>query len=95
LSTGLDDALSIFRHEFAHGVAINRYFSTIPDERWLRAIAADTHSVSDYGNTLLREDFAEAVHAYLATDGGATNPAVRAGLKHRFEILNEMFSMNR
>ena len=44
-------------------------------------------------NPKLVEDFAEAISAYLSTDGGTTHPAIRELYKHRFDVLDRFFAI--
>ena len=57
---------------------------------WPDAIKKDGTSVSDYGDTKLTEDFAEAMRVYIQTDGGTKNPQALKDFATRFEILDSL-----
>ena len=57
---------------------------------WPDAIKKDGTSVSDYGDTKLSEDFAEAMRVYIQTDGGTKNPQALKDFANRFEILDNL-----
>ena len=94
--------LQIFQHEIGHAMAWAYYGSAIPDwhlavsdKRWFKAIEADNTMVSPYGETKIEEDFAEAMRAYLATEGGLQDPVrQRKILFHRFKILDEILQVD-
>ena len=55
---------------------------------WPDAVKKDGTSVSEYGDTNLSEDFAEAVRVYIQTDGGTKDPQALKDFANRFEILD-------
>ena len=57
---------------------------------WPDAIKKDGTSVSEYGDTSLTEDFAEAMRVYIQTDGGAKDPQALEAFANRFEILDRL-----
>ncbi|MDZ4102500.1 MAG: hypothetical protein U1E12_12580, partial [Hydrogenophaga sp.] len=86
----------------------------IPAKNWDAAISGDLDRnsragqkafVSEYARTSVKEDFAETVMLYLASDGGAANPPahlaqrlgftsgaeLRAHFKDRFAVLDQYF----
>lgn len=106
-------------HELGHLIA-SRLFSSgkdtapIPARNWDAAMSSDVgrnHAagkhgfVSDYAKTNIKEDFAETVMLYLATDGGRIAPpahmaerlklgsgeAVREQFRDRFLVLDKYF----
>ena len=87
--------LEIFQHEVGHAMAWAYYDSMSPNRRWERAIDVDNTMVSPYGETDISEDFAEAMRAYLATEGGLQDPVrQRKILFHRFKILDEILQVD-
>lgn len=82
-------------HELGH-LIVARYFSAdcMPPNRWMDAIVRDGDFVSYYAQTNVKEDFAETVMKYIATDGGATDPALRQRFAERFKLLDDIFAVN-
>ena len=62
----------------------------ISPKGWPEAIKKDGTSISEYGDTRLVEDFAEAMRVYIQTDGGAKDPQALRNFANRFEILDEL-----
>jgi len=89
------DILDAAWHELGHLIAA-RYFNIkfMPPDRWMDAIVRDRSFVSDYAQTKVEEDFAETVMKYIATDGGATDPALRQRFAERFKLLDDIFAVN-
>ena len=86
--------LEIFQHEIGHAMAWAYYGSLEPDINWLKAALTDNKPVSLAGYDK-REDFAEAMRAYLATEGGLQDPAQqRKVLFHRFKILDKILQVD-
>ena len=69
------------------------YFSISYSQRWKDAILADGHSVSQYGDTKLEEDFAEAMMIYMESNGGLYHPLFLDRFPHRFAILDEVMGV--
>ena len=71
-----------------------------PDGNYEAALQADAAltgqagHVTAYAKTDLREEFAETVAAYLESDGGMLNPALREKYPHRFRYLDNIFKAN-
>ena len=81
------------RHELGHIIIHRRNGTYTPDQKWRDAIKADDTSVSDYGDTSVDEDFAEAMNLYLKTNGGIYYPNVARRYAHRFNILDEILGV--
>ena len=92
---GLYHTKRTMQHELGHIMAIHKYGRLKPDEKWLKAIAADNTSVSRYGDTTTAEDdFAEAMQLYMMTNGGLYHPEVVRKYAHRFAILDEIMELS-
>ncbi len=89
------ELLGDLHHELGHIMALAHYKSFTPNEKWLEATLADGIRVSEYGETSLDEDFAEAMKVYLATEGGLKAPHTRRQFLHRFAILDEILEVDR
>ena len=91
----LRDMLDLFQHEIGHAMALAYYGSIFPDEHWVKAIEVDNTMVSSYGQTDTKEDFAEAMMVYLATEGGTQDILHQRGtFFHRFKILDEILKVD-
>ena len=96
---GLSHAKETMLHELGHVTALHeyRYKSKYgipkPDQRWLDAIVADSISVSQYGDTAIGEDFAEAMQLYIMINGGLYYPNLAGRYSHRFAILDEIMGL--
>lgn len=95
IGLGRKDTLEIAWHELGHLIAA-RYSraGAVPPDRWMDAMVRDGAFVSDYAQTNVKEDFAETVMKYIATDGGATDPALRQRFAERFKLLDDIFAVN-
>jgi hypothetical protein len=58
---------------------------------WEGAMKADgNNTVTDYGNSHPKEDFAETWQLYMETDGGRLNPEARRKYPARFAVIDEI-----
>ena len=73
-------------------LALEKYKNWVP-KNWDRVRSKDGTSVSFYGSTDPREDFAEAMRVYLITDGGAASPYHLERFRHRFEVFDRILNM--
>lgn len=96
------EALRTMRHELGHIMDSQLLlYSDQPSMsisnswRWENAIKADGYSVSDYGDTRLEEDFAEAMMIYLESNGGLDVPFLLNKFPHRFAILDRVIGVTR
>ena len=84
------DLTSTLAHELGHVLHLKRFATMTPGKSWLGAIKKDGTSVSEYGDTKLQEDFAEAMRVYIQTDGGTKDPQALKDFANRFEILDNL-----
>lgn len=92
-SGALFDMEGVLAHELGHviaesgGIAKSQPFVPLG---WDNIKKNDRTSVSLYGNTNLAEDFAEAMKAYVATDGGTKNVTNLEKFKGRFQFIDSI-----
>ena len=100
------DLTSVLAHELGHVLQNTKYSRPPPHitlkktseqldrmrnpKDWPEAVKKDGTSVSEYGDTSLTEDFAEAMRVYIQTDGGTKNPQALKDFANRFEILDNL-----
>ena len=82
------------RHKLGYVMAYHRYGQLTPDQDWRNAISADNKSVSQYGDTHITRDFAEAMAVYLSTNAGLNYPDIVESYKNRFAILDEVIGLD-
>ena len=90
----LSNILWTMRHELGHTTAIHRRGEFTPDRAYIDAIKKDNNSVSWYGDSNNREDFAEAMRVYIETDGGVKNPELLRRYTNRFRVLDEIMQLD-
>lgn len=78
------------QHETAH-LVWNEIAQSQRDE-WQAAMDADRRAVSAYGNSAVKEDFAEAVLMYSLVKGTPCEATMKAAFPKRFALLEEIFS---
>ncbi len=79
----------VFQHETGHLI-----WEGLPAEvcqAWQDAMNADRRAVSDYGNTNIKEDFAEAVLMFALVKGTPCEAAMKAAFPGRFALLQKIF----
>ncbi|MEZ0373359.1 MAG: hypothetical protein ACAI44_30000 [Candidatus Sericytochromatia bacterium] len=108
-AVGQNKLKGIQSHEFGH-LLVRELFRTLavneafPDQLYLKAQKADGISVTDYANTNIKEDIAEAIRVYLQTEGGTrpipegasfdtlvSDPQIAAKFKNRFKVIDSLF----
>lgn len=85
---------SFMGHELGHVIAQRRFGTVEPPAEYLAAIKRDGRSVSRYGDNAPREDLAEAVAAYIRTEGGIHNPQLLARYQHRFQFIDDLMRLD-
>jgi hypothetical protein len=88
--------VGIFYHELGHHIAWKVYGTRIPNNEYERAKSLDNQKISDYGETNLSEDFAEAVRFYLTARDQGENALndFRIRYPNRSKILDRIFDVN-
>jgi hypothetical protein len=84
--------LRTFWHETGHHIAQLLWNDFMPAREWMHAVALDGNFVTAYSQMNFKEDFAETVEEYIATDGGRLNPIMRARHSHRFDFLDALMA---
>ncbi|MEK7690653.1 MAG: hypothetical protein AAB425_06505 [Bdellovibrionota bacterium] len=93
LSSAQDRQVGPFWHETGHQIVFRLRSRFTPGPQWRRAMVGDGGAVSSYATKDTGEDFAETVQVYLESDAGRLDPQLRVAFKHRFEYLDQIFSV--
>jgi len=85
-------ASEVLAHELGHTLSIHKYHEFF-SPGWKKAKKKDGVKVSDYGETTISEDFAEAMRVYLVSDGGTRVPYYANRFRNRFAELDKLMGM--
>lgn len=81
--------LETARHELGHLVSNYFFGEQIISREYHEAVRRDGNQVSDYGQTNIREDFAEGFELYLRFNGDG---GYRGHFRNRFEFFDQLFT---